>query len=134
MYQVRCQEHRCTDYKSKDKFSKGTFLEYLYDKIIAKKDEIDEEEIIWSDGPTSEFKNKYMCHLMNTFSTKYSKRFLWTISVTSHSKGVVDGTGGNVKSIVQSQSVGKRKGKIIVQDDKSFYQVASKGMNATEVF
>ena len=75
-----------------------------------------------------------MCHLMNTFSTKYSKRFLWTISVTSHSKGVVDGTGGNVKSIVQSQSVGKRKGKIIVQDDKSFYQVASKGMNATEVF
>ena len=124
----------CTDYKSKDKFSKGTFLEYLYDRIIPEKDEVDEEEIIWSDGPTSEFKNKYMCHLMNIFSTKYNKRFLWTISATSHSKGVVDGTGGNVKSIVQSQSGGKRKGKIIVQDDKSFYQVASKGMNATEVF
>ena len=30
--------------------------------------------------------------------------------------------------------MGKRKDKIIVQDTKSFYQVASKAMNATEVF
>ena len=30
--------------------------------------------------------------------------------------------------------MGKRKDKIIVQDAKPFYQVASKGMNATEVF
>ena len=30
--------------------------------------------------------------------------------------------------------MGKRKDKIIVQDPKSFYQVASKAMNATEVF
>ena len=51
-----------------------------------------------------------------------------------HGKGVVDGIDGNVKSIVQSQSMGKRKDKIIVQDPKSFYQVASKAMNATEVF
>ena len=63
-----------TDYKSKDKFSNGTFLEYLYDNIIPKNDEV-KEEIIWSDGPTSEFENKYMCHLMDKFSTKYNKRF-----------------------------------------------------------
>ena len=30
--------------------------------------------------------------------------------------------------------MGKRKDKIIVQDAKSFYQIASKAMNATEVF
>ena len=42
----------CTDYKSKDKFSNRTFLEYLYDNIIPKNDEV-KEEIIWSDGPTS---------------------------------------------------------------------------------
>ena len=64
-----------TDYKSKDKFSNGTFLEYLYDNITPKNDEA-KEEIIWSDGPTSEFKNKYMCHLIVKFSTKCSKRFL----------------------------------------------------------
>ena len=28
----------CTDYKPKDKFSNGTFLEYLYDNIIPKND------------------------------------------------------------------------------------------------
>ena len=67
-----------------------------------------------------------MCHLMNIFSTKYNKRFLWTISATSHSKGVVDGTGGNVKSIVQSQSGGKRKGKIIVQDDSLSIKLPAK--------
>ena len=42
----------CTDYKSKDKFSNRTFLEYLYDNIIPKNDEV-KEEMIWSDGPTS---------------------------------------------------------------------------------
>ena len=71
-----------------------------------------------------------MCHMLDKFSTKYNKRF----SATSHGKGVIDGIGGNVKSFVQSQSMGKRKDKIIVQDAKSFCQVASKAMNATEVF
>ena len=51
-----------------------------------------------------------------------------------HGKGVVDGIDGNIRSIDQSESMGKRKDKIIVQDPKSFYQVASKAMNATEVF
>ena len=105
----------CTDYKSKDKFSKMMKL----------------KKIIWSDGQTSEFKNKYMCHLMDKFSIK-NNRFLWKFSATSHGKGVVDGIGGNVKSIVQSQSMGKRKDKIIVQDAKFFYHVASKAMNATD--
>ena len=51
-----------------------------------------------------------------------------------HGKGVVDGIDGNIRSIDQSESMGKRNDKIIVQDPKSFYQVASKAMNATEVF
>ena len=46
-----------TDYNPKDKFSNRTFLEYLYDNIIPKNDEV-REEIIWSDSPTSEFKKK----------------------------------------------------------------------------
>ena len=71
---------------------------------------------------------------MNKFSTKYNQRFLWKFSATSHGKGVVDGIGGNVKSIVKCQSMGKRNDKIIVQDTKAFYQVASKAMNATEAF
>ena len=74
-----------------------------------------------------------MCHLMDEFSTKYNKRFLWKFSANSHDKGVFDGIGimSNQLFRVHGQ---KRKVKIIVQDAKSFYQVASKAMNATEVF
>ena len=123
----------CTDYNFKNKFSNWTFLEYFYDNITPKNFEL-KKEIIWSDGPNSEFKNKYMCHLMDKFSTNYNKRFLWKFPATSHGKEVVDRIGGNVKLIAQSQSMEKRKEKIIVQDTKSFYQVPSKAMNATEVF
>ena len=93
--------------------------------IFPKKNEV-EEEIICLDGSTSEI----MCHLMDKSSTKFNKRFQGKFSATSHDKGNVDGIGCNVKSIVQSQSTGKRKDRIIVQNAKSFYQVA---MNATEV-
>ena len=79
-------------------------------------------------------RNIYMCHLLNKFSTNYNKRFSWKFSATSQGRGVVDRIGGNVKSIVQSQSMGKRKDKIIMQVAKLFYQVASNAMNATEVF
>ena len=59
---------------------------------------------------------------------------MWKFSATSHGKGVVDEIDGNVKSVVQSQSMDIRKDKINVQDAKSFFQVASKAMIATEVF
>ena len=62
-----------------------------------------------------------MCHLVDKFPTKYNKWFLWKFSATSHGKGVVDEIGSDVKSIIQSQSMGKRKDKIIVQDAKSLY-------------
>ena len=58
---------------------------------------------------------------LDKFSTKYNKRFLWKFSATSDSKGVVDGIGGNARSIVQGQSMDKKKDKIIAQDAKSFY-------------
>ena len=74
-----------------------------------------------------------MCLLMDEFSTKYSQRFLWKFSANSHDKGVFDGIGimSNQLFRVNRQ---KRKVTIIVQYAKSFHQVASKAMNATEVF
>ena len=124
----------CTDYKPKDKFSNRTFLEYLYDNIIPKNDEVRERSSGLMVQLQSSRRNIYMCHLLNKFSTNYNKRFSWKFPATSQGRGVVDRIGGNVKSIVQSQSMGKRKDKIIMQVAKLFYQVASNAMNATEVF
>ena len=81
-----------TDYKGKDKFSTGLFIESLYHNHILP-DKGVAEEIIWSDGPSSEFKNHFMCFLVQKLSSAYKKNFSWKFSATSLGKGVVDGVG-----------------------------------------
>ena len=51
--------------------------------------------------------------------------FSWTFSATSHGKGVVDGVGGRVKSIVHAKLMSLRRDGIFVQDSRSFCQLAS---------
>ena len=65
----------CTNYKGKDKFTIGKFLDHLHENEIPE-DESVEKEIIWSDGLNSEFKNKFMKHLIETLSKKYAKPFM----------------------------------------------------------
>ena len=45
----------CSDYEGKDKGVTGIFLNLLHKKYIPSNDAV-QEEIIWSDGPTSELK------------------------------------------------------------------------------
>ena len=57
-----------TGYEGKDKFSSGLFIESLYrNHIFPDKDVA--EKIIWSDGPSSEFKNHFMCLLVQKLSS-----------------------------------------------------------------
>ena len=94
----------CSDYTAKDKYSNRTFVEYLYEHVI-QKDESVSDEIIWSDSPSSEFKNKYMVHLLQRLSSRFKKKFIWKFIATSHGKGVIDGIGSDVKSLVRSTSM-----------------------------
>ena len=41
------------------------------------------KEVIWTDGPASELKNKYMVHLLQNISIKYNKDFGWKHTATS---------------------------------------------------
>ena len=122
----------CTDYKGKDKFSTGYFIENLYEEDILPNDEV-KTEIIWSDGPSSEFKNQFMRYLIEKLSICYNKPFSWKFSATSHGKGVVDGVGGKVKSSVRRQVMSFGKDRAIVQDAESFAKVADKVTVNTEV-
>ena len=61
--------------KGRTKFAIRKFLDHLYENEISEDDSV-EKEIIWSDGPSSEFKNKFMRHLMETLSKKYAKPFM----------------------------------------------------------
>ena len=83
-----------TNYKNKDKYANEVFLKHLYAK-----------EIIWSDGPMSEFKNRFTVKIMESLSRVHGKEFVWKFSATSHGKGVVDRVGGNVKSTVRQKSI-----------------------------
>ena len=91
----------CTNYKGKDKFFNGTFLEHLYENEIPNDNKV-MKEVIWSDGPNSEFKNKFMRQLLKNLSLNYGRSFIWKFSATSHDKGVVAGVGGKVKSTVSA--------------------------------
>lgn len=89
-----------SDTKNKHKYTIFAFLDFFYSEIIRESHEVS-EEIIWSDVPSSELKNKLMVETLMRLSYKYSKTFTWKYSATSHGKGVVDGVGWSIKHLVR---------------------------------
>ena len=63
----------CTNYKGKDKFSTGLFLKKIYQDHLSHDDTKIEEEVIWSDGPSSELKNRLMRQLLQELSNEFKK-------------------------------------------------------------
>ena len=54
--------------------------------------------IIFSDGPSSQFKSKYMARFYSILQRK-GLSIEWHFFATLHGKGVVDGLGGTVKRV-----------------------------------
>jgi hypothetical protein len=123
-----------TDYECKDKFSNSVFLRHLYSSVFTKEVEGIEREVIWSDGPSGEFKNRFSVKLIQELSYEQGINFSWKFSARGHGKGVVDGVGGNVKSIVRKRVVSKNpRFQVHIHDAKSFAQVASRYCVRTQV-
>ena len=55
---------------------------------------------IFSDGPSSQFKQKYLFSNLSSWEEEYDLILKWNFFATSHGKGVVDGIGGTVKRAV----------------------------------
>ena len=89
-------------------------------------------DIIWSDGPSSEFKNKFMTYSSFNHSVRSAKAFLMEIFATSHRKGVVDGIGDKAKSLVQVKVMSKADDRIIVQFLNKFSKAAEQLLNKEE--
>ena len=104
----------------------------LYSKELLMDSEI-QREIVWSDGPSWEFKNQFMQQLIEDLSLQYKKKINWKFSATSHGKGVVDGIDGNVKSNVRPKVMNMKKNRSIVQDSESFAELAQKLVPSTKV-
>lgn len=76
---------------------------------------------IWSDGTSSQFKNRYMAAILPDFETRFHLKIIWNFFATSHGKGPVDGIGGTVKRQVATRVYQRRA---VVKDAESFFKCA----------
>ena len=76
---------------------------------------------IWSDGPSSQFKNSFIAKAIILLQKIHNMEIRWNYFATSHGKGPVDGIGGAVKRKVFNEV---KKRKHIVKDAASFVAAA----------
>ena len=84
---------------------------------------------VFSDGPTSQFKSKYVAHFLHQLRAFVSIE--WHYFATSHGKGVADGIGGTVKRMVWN-AVSTRKVHAATYA-KPFAEVAKSASNTINV-
>jgi hypothetical protein len=86
---------------------------------------------IFSDGPTSQFKNRYMLAMLATFSKTFSfEQVQWSFFAASHGKGPVDGIGAVAKRLVW-QAVRNRE--TLVNNAASFVATLEKNTKTLNV-
>ena len=76
---------------------------------------------IWSDGPRSQFKNRFIIAALPLLQKLSNILITWNYFASSHGKGAVDGIGGTIKRHVYN-AVLKRNHN--VQNSKSFEHAA----------
>ena len=120
-----------SDDHSHDKKSVAVFMDKVLNTFVKERNPDVEEVHIYSDGPSSQFKNKHVVQLLHTFQKNLGTRISWHYFATSHGKGAVDGVGGTVKRTVWS-AVSTRKVQSVVSA-KSFADVAKQFCQSTDI-
>lgn len=64
---------------------------------------------IWSDGPSSQFKNKFIAAIILLFERKFNVTIYWNFFATAHGKACVDGIGAAVKKKVRTLVLSQEK-------------------------
>ena len=82
-----------TDLTDHTKTTIVVYLEYLLNIYAVHGSNI----LLWSDGPSSQFKNRFMALFMEMSEEKHASNISWNFFATSHGKGVVYGVGGVLK-------------------------------------
>ena len=74
--------------------------------------------VVWSDGGASQFRSRYVFHLLSTFY-----EFEWHYNEAHHGKGPMDGIGGTVKNIVFKEV---KSGRLSIKTPRQFVEAADK--------
>lgn len=106
---------------------------------------------IWSDGPSSQFKNKFIAALIPILENRYGLKIVWNYFATAHGKGCIDGIGATVKCVVRKHILARdcvvnnasdlvaafkrTASRILVEEvgDKDF-AAQNKALNVTKLF
>lgn len=107
--------------------SKDTIVAYMSTIFYEIPTEVSEVRV-WSDGPSSQFKNKFIAASLKPLEDTHKKKIIWNYFATSHGKGPVDGIGGSVKRQVRQAVL---SGKGVVYNASDFCSVAKKVSNVT---
>ena len=85
-----------SDYCEHEKSAVTAFTSQIMDVI---KSEMPSVEVVdaWTDGPSSQYKNKYIFALLFKLQEIHGLQIQWNYFATSHGKGPNDALGGNVK-------------------------------------
>ena len=103
------------------------FMDYILETIPV---EIQNVEI-FSDGPSSQFKSRYIVAAVPALEERHSVTITWNYFATSHGKGPVDGIGGSTKRYVWTAV---RSGRAQVMNAMSFAQAAASMPNVKVVY
>ena len=126
-----CETHCIiSDDHGHDKWSVSVFLDTVINDFVAKKHPQVKRVDVFSDGPASQFKNKYMANFCCKLE-RHGLKVRWNFFATSHGKGVVDGVGGSVKRAVWT-AVSTRK-VIRVVSAEEFFDTARKFCKSVNV-
>lgn len=109
--------------------SKHALVPYIY-SILKKIPKAIKVVRLWSDGPTSQFKNKFVADVMLLFERLFSIKIYWNFFPTAHGKGCIDGIGAVVKSKVRRLVATRKK---IVNNAKDFVEAFNSEKSSIEV-
>ena len=94
---------------------------YLYQKDLRQDCNRDMPQVntvnVWTNGPSSQFQNKFIFALSVKLSQKLGLRTVWKYFATNHAKRSNDALGGNAKRTVHRLVMGRQ---LIVRDAESF--------------
>lgn len=121
--------HSCVIASDNLVHTKDTVIAYL-DRLLEELPREVKIVSIWSDGPSSQFKNRFVFASLPLLSEKFAINLTWNYFATSHGKGPVDGIGGSVKRYVWGK-VKNRKNHV---NNASTFVAAAQDMLNVEVF
>lgn len=81
------------------KHSIYVYIQRVLKSLCTKFSSIESVEV-FSDGPTTQFKQRFLFSNLHSWEQEYGINITWNFFATSHGKGAVDGIGGTVKRAV----------------------------------